>query len=198
VVLGGVILGFIHLVSNGRKNLAKKLLFFSLVFLFFFTIWTTILRQTEQGEYLTGKFENQMSGVLSKGIQNGDQTHRAELWETSMATIVNFPFLGLGPSTNRENPYLYKYVSGHSSWLDQPAEYGLIGFSTYILFFVLSVNRFWTACRKRNAKFYKENKYCFGALVSCFLFVVCGTYNPVVVVTETMSFFYFMTFCGEI
>jgi O-antigen ligase len=189
MILGLIILCFLH-IKYATSKLKILFLYLSVV-LIFYGIWAHILSSMPQGVYIADKFANQISSITSEGIKKGDITGRAELWEMSFKTITEHPLIGVGPTTNRENPNLYTIVGGHSSWLDQLAEYGVLGFSFYVLFMLTTIFRL---IRESNKAYTKKRKIVYsGQLASCFLFIFGGTYNPVIVIPEIFTLFYFMS-----
>lgn len=190
MIMGLLILFFLHIKYTASR--LKIIGAYLAVGLAFFAIWSIILSDTPQGVYIAEKLANQISGVATEGMKEGDKTMRWDTWAMSFRTFTEHPLLGVGPTTNRENPNLYTLVGGHSSWLDQLAEYGVLGFSFYVLFIFFAIMHL---VKNFNINAYTEKlKIVYsGQLVSCSLFVLGGIYNPVIIITEIYTLFYFMS-----
>ncbi len=194
LMLLGFLILFLFYIKYATSKI-KILILYGMLGLIFFTIWATILSNTEQGSYIEDKVTQEFTGIAAAGIEEGDVTGRSDVWRMSFNTFLEYPLFGVGPSTNRENPNLYTLVGGHSSWLDQLAEYGVMGFGFYILFIGLAIRRITKSfILERNSRDLKIRYL--GQLVSCVLFIFGGTYNPVIVVTEVFVLFYFMSSSG--
>ena len=189
MLLGFCCLAFFHIIYGKLKQ--KIFILYGVVFVLFFVAWITKLDDIEQVMYVANKIERQFSSVTADGIIGGDETGRSDLWLASMNTFLNYPLVGIGATTNRENPDLGVRVGGHSSWLDQLAEYGIVGFGCYLFFFSLAIKRIVIAFR--NEKSLNNAKICYlGQLISIALFVVGGIYNPVVIIIEVFVLFYIL------
>lgn len=185
MALGVCALALLHLVY-GRSRL-KALMLYGILLGVFIIVWFAKLSTIEQGLYLAKKVESQYTAVAAKGIIEGDKTKRADMWQASWFTFKENPFFGIGATTNRDNPNLGVRIGAHSSWLDQLGEYGILGFGWYLLFLMLVVRR--VAVAFRDEKLLTPQKICYlGQLISCGLFFIGGTYNPVVVITEVFIF----------
>ena len=193
MILGLAILSIFHI--KYAKSKIKTLASYGALVAVFFVTFMALLGDMEQVSYIADKATKQFSGIKEYGIKEGDVTERSDVWEMSFNTILENPLFGVGPVTNRKNPFLSTLVGGHSSWLDQIAEYGILGFGFYILFIVLLIRRLIKSFM--HEKNLSDLKICYlGQLVSCCLFILGGIYNPVVVITEVFVLFYFMTYSG--
>lgn len=190
MITGMLILSFFHIRYSAARR--KIIIVYLAVGFTLFTVWSISLSEMPQRIFIEEKIADQFSSLAKSGIKEGDTTGRWDTWAMSYETIIEHPLIGIGPSTNRENPNLYNYIGGHSSWLDQSAEYGVLGFSFYLLFLFLIIKRL---VRNTIIKSHtKKLKIVYaGQLVSCFLFVICGVYNPVVVIKDIFTLFYFMS-----
>jgi O-antigen ligase len=189
MIIGLLNLSFFHIRYTTAK--IKITLVYFAIALILFCLWSFIFSELPHGVYVADKISNLFSRIFEEGIKEGDITMRWDTWSMSFQTIAEHPMFGIGPATNRENPYLYTLVGGHSSWLDQLAEYGVFGFSFYLFFILFVIVRL---KKSYNIKAYtKKLKIVYsGQLVSCFLFVLGGIYNPVIVILEIYTLFYFM------
>ncbi len=188
--LGLVILGIFH-ITYAKSSIKTLLLYVGAVAVLVVTSMS-VLGEIEQVSYVADKATNQFSGIKDRGIKEGDVTERSDLFGLSFNTFLENPLLGVGPVTNRENPILFTKIGGHSSWLDQLAEYGMLGFCFYILFIGLVIRRI-TKSFLLEKKISDIKICCLGQLTSCFLFILGGIYDPVIVVTEIFVLFYFMS-----
>lgn len=176
------------------KSKFKIMGYYALTGLCFYLVWANYVCNMPQGIYLKDKLENQINSVGASGLEQGDITGRWQTWAASFQGIKERPLIGVGPSTNRENPNLNTLVGGHSSWLDQLAEYGILGFGFYVLFFLSAVLRLFLNWSQQAVT--REQKFAYaGQLASCILFFIGGTYNPVIVVTEINMLFTFLILC---
>lgn len=145
------------------------------------------LNEAPQIALLRSKLEGLFKGVLTDGVVEGDTTGRGRLAMLSLNSFLQHPFFGVGPVTmSQTNEALYVLVGGHSSWLDQLAEYGLVGFSPFLAFLVLAfrnkIREFRTTGSSVDAGFV-------AMMVSYF---ICGLVNPVVFVDSITVPFAFL------
>jgi len=173
-----MVLGFcllILLVILFGKNRLRWIVLFSLIILLAIYIWGNYLASTIQATTEIDKFILQTNSVMQYGLIEGDLTNRAGLWLMSWRTFLDHPFLGIGPITGQNNLLMGVLVGGHSTWLDIPAQYGLIGLFFVILFILLGMKRglanLWTRKGRRDIKNLAR-------LSVCFLYIIAGTYNP--------------------
>ena len=113
----------------------------------------------------------------------------------SIRTILDYPFFGVGPSTGAENRYLYRYVGGHSSWLDLPAEFGILGAGVYfaLLFSLLAPSYVNLRARQRDGTVSVST---LARLIVAVVFVIGGSYNPVAGSGPIMALVFFMALGG--
>jgi O-antigen ligase len=112
---------------------------------------------------------------------------RGQLAQISWDTFSEHPLFGIGASTLQDNENLSRDVGGHASWVDQLAEYGIVGFGFYLLFLVLGIRRVWLEYR------YGDNALVNGGrLVACALFVIAGFVDPVIFNIPLAPLFYFL------
>jgi len=91
--------------------------------------------ELKQIESVTAKLQRLFEGVTTHGVIEGDETTRGHLAAASFKTFLEEPAFGVGAVTMwGDHPLLYDKVGGHCSWLDQLAEYGLIGFGPFLIF----------------------------------------------------------------
>jgi O-antigen ligase len=190
MILGMIFLFFLHIKYTASR--LKIIGGYLAVGLILYATWSIVFSDTPQGVYIAEKLADQISGVATEGIKKGDKTMRWDTWAMSFQAFTEHPLLGVGPSTIKENPNLNTLVGGHSSWLDQLAEYGVLGFSFYVLFIFFAIMRL-VKNFNINAHTKRLKIVYSGQLVSCFLFVLGGIYNPVIIITEIYTLFYFMS-----
>lgn len=158
--------------------------------------WSMIVRDSDQMLFATEKFQRltgaSWAGSLGSLQAPGDDTGRPALFMASWRTFVEHPWFGIGPVTGRENSDLFINVGGHSSWIDQFAEYGVVGFTPYLVFLGFAARR---AARGAWAK--RRDPVVVGRLVSIGAFIVGGTYNPVVVIVTMSPLVFFFAFGGS-
>ncbi|MFH1993181.1 MAG: O-antigen ligase family protein [Pseudomonadota bacterium] len=167
---------------------------FLLLFIFIIVaicVWQYYLNTSVQGFFLTEKLIRQVDSVFTRGLFLGDLTNRSALWEMSINTIQKYPFFGVGPSTGTYNPYYLTYVGGHSSWLDLPAEYGLIGFGFFVAFLFAAMKRTFNVFR------YSKNIYSLGCIVSCIIIIIGGSFNPSGIGSIAFTLVQFFVFSGR-
>lgn len=176
---------------KGHKKI-RSLIFFIFIGLFAFGTWSLFLKTSTQGEFLINRISSEVSGVLARGLIEGDTTNRAIYWKMSLNTFLDNPLVGVGPVSGQENPFTGTLVGVHSSWLDALAEYGLIGFGFYVAFLLGSMKRVFMAVKTG-----QRDLLSLARLVSCLLFIIGGTYNPVTFVFSINTFI-FLLVMGEI
>lgn len=189
MVIGFLLLGTL-VVTNGREKM-RSIFFFLIVGVIGVALWYVVLADTAAGEMVASKLVRQSEGVLELGLLEGDQTNRAELWEISVNTFLQNPIVGIGPSTGTENPYMGYRVGGHSSWLDIAAEYGAIGLVFYVGFLFAAIKRA-VVFRKMD----RSRLVGVARVISCVLFFVGGSYNPVVFTIQVNALFFFLALSG--
>lgn len=143
-------------------------------------IWQSGLSHTAQGTFVANKVGLEINSIRIGGIQN-DFTGRGQLNMLSIASFERSPLIGVGPYTLVDNPGLYVLVGGHSSWLDQPAEYGLLGFLPVVVFLLLRTLR---ALRSVNSK--GTTNRALAHLVTLIVYIVGGILNPVLFIFPIM------------
>lgn len=190
MVTGFLVLGALAAVSSGQHKL-RSLSLFLVVAIISAMVWYAVLGDTMAGEAVAEKLVRQSEGILELGLIEGDQTNRANLWKMSVDTFLQYPIFGIGPSTGTANPYMGYRVGGHSSWLDIAAEYGVLGLVFYLGFLFAVI--------KRAVVFRKlDRSWLVGLarIVSCGLFFVGGSYNPVVFTIQVNALFFFFVVVG--
>ncbi len=153
-------------------------------------LWDSF-RDSAPVNFFLDKVQRQSSSVLAYGLVEGDLTGRAPLWESSLRTFMENPLFGIGPSTGQSNPNLIHRVSGHSSWLDIPAEYGLVGLGFYAMFLVAAIRRAVVSTRTGRSRVFS-----LACIVGCVLYIVGGAYNPVALVGPVNVMFFLFVIGG--
>jgi O-antigen ligase len=128
-------------------------------------------------------------GVSAAGLIDGDETTRGYLATLSVGSFLENPWFGMGPVTMSRSDLLFFAVGGHCSWLDQLAEYGLVGFSPFLIFCALGL-------RGAMRSFGETRSLVDGAFVATILvFIVCGWTNPAVFIESISAPLAFL--CGS-
>lgn len=164
---------------TGVANIGLVLIIFLPLFLF--------LIDTEQVNEVISKIVRLYEGISGQGLLEGEETGRAYLFTISLNSFLSNPFLGVGPCTTVANPNLYIYVGGHSSWIDQLAEYGIIGFSFFIAFAMAIAQRIRVYFFR-----YKNNLIITASFISVLLYFIGGIVNPVVFIPSMMVLFFLL------
>jgi len=191
-----LLLGFLLLVMVtlwSGKSKSRNVILIAVVAMFGVLTWSLFFAESQQGEFFVDKISRQSTSVTNYGILNGDLTKRTALWQQSYETILENPLLGVGATAGRDNPSLPRLVGGHSSWLDMPAEYGLIGFGTY-LFFVLAA----TKRAIRSIGLEHHDLFAYARIVTMVLYFVAGAYNPVAMGNHTNFYVFFFALGGTV
>lgn len=136
-------------------------------------VWQTSLSHTAQGSFIANKVALEIKSIRATGIEN-EPTGRGQLNLLSIASIERSPLIGVGPYTLTYNPGLYVLVGGHSSWLDQPAEYGLLGFLPVAAFLLLRTLRALRSVRSKS-----PTNEAVAHLVTLIVYIAGGTLNAV-------------------
>jgi len=176
------------LMSYG-KSLKKFLTGSTLVALFVtvFVVFMAFLGDTEQVSKVIFKIIRLYEGVSEYGFLMGDETKRAYLFMLSFDTFLSNPFWGIGPCTLADNSCLYTYIGGHSSWIDQLAEYGILGFGAFIAFALALALRVF-----RYLFQYKNSLIIKAVFISGILYFIGGIVNPVLFIPSIMALFYYL------
>lgn len=145
-----------------------------------------IAKDLTQIGFASSKLARIVQGVSSEGVVAGDETGRGGLVSMSFDTFLSNPFLGIGPYSGsalvNEGG-----IGGHCSWVDQLAEYGVLGFGVYAVFFVVAARRLMRAFMAQ------PTLRTWSSLVSVALFAVAGAIDPVLMSYLVAPLFYFVT-----
>lgn len=185
----GIVLFFVLAFRGSGDRERKRQLTLAAALTAGCVIWVWHVGDSAQVKYVTEKFTRLVTGVQAYGVVAGDDSGRGELMTVSWQTFTSHPLIGIGPSTLQENPNLYRFVGGHSSWVDQLAEYGILGFGWYLLFLF--------ACLLRVLRAFVANRgdmLAAGRMATCLLFIVMGFANPVVFVIPVFMLLVFGCF----
>ncbi len=150
-----------------------------------------MMNGTPQVDFVLQKAARLYEGVSASGLEQGDETGRAGLFAVSWRTFVAHPFVGIGPTTHGDNVALYDRVGGHSSWVDQLAEYGVFGFGFYLVFVAAGLRRVTASSLAYRRSFIGR-----ACTVSSVLYVVGGIVNPVTFVPHVAVAFFFVVHSG--
>jgi hypothetical protein len=132
--------------------------------------------ELKQVNFVTDKLVRLFEGITAAGVVEGDETARGHLASMSLATFLEDPLVGIGPVTMVENAQLYRQVGGHCTWLDQLAEYGILGFAPFLFALCRVVKgsiRAWRNSRSIEAA---------GICVTAVSFAIAGLVNPAIFV----------------
>ena len=151
------------------------------------------LGQMPQFLFAVEKLQSITSGISGGGLEQGDPTGRGKLDALSVRTILQYPLFGVGPTSLVRSPKLYRDVGGHSSWLDHPAEYGLLGFLPYLLFLFAALENILRSWRRDT-----EHSPDPARLVSVVLFLLAGLLDPVVMILYIWVLFAFLVLGGPL
>lgn len=110
-------------------------------------------------------------GMVTGGFYESDDSGRRELFEISWATFKEWPIFGYGPDTRLVGGGTL-HQGGHAWIIDFLAQYGILGFSPFLIFLLLVIWRFLVWCRADPG-----NSFAFGCLVSLILFTLYGLKN---------------------
>jgi O-antigen ligase len=153
--------------------------------------WFYVLEQTQQGIGLWDKLVLQTQSISELGLLEGDNTGRSDLWLASFSTFLAHPWLGVGSAVGSINALSLNAVGGHSSWLDNLAQYGILGGSWYFLFLFSVVRRAYRAYRANTRSITSLAR-----LIGALLFVLGGSYNPVVFSIQLEALFFLFVMVG--
>lgn len=87
----------------------------------------------------------------------------------SLAAIEENPFIGIGPVTEGT----FTAIGEHSSWLDNIAQYGFVGFAPFVGFLILGFRKLWLSYSQD-----KKNMMIYARIVSFMLYLIHGLLNP--------------------
>jgi O-antigen ligase len=191
MVLGFLLLGMITIWS--WKSKSHYVIPMAIATTFGVLAWSSFFAESQQGEFFVDKLSRQSTSVTNYGILGGDLTKRTALWQQSYETFIENPLVGIGATTGRDNPSLPQLVGGHSAWLDMLAEYGIIGFGTYLCFVLAATRR-----AIRSIAFEHRNLFAYARIVSMVLYFVAGSYNPVAMGTHTNFYIFFFVLGGTV
>jgi O-antigen ligase len=140
-------------------------------------VWQTSLSHTAQGSFVANKVVLEIKNIRIGGLQS-ETTGRVQLNMLSIASFERSPLIGVGPYTTvRQNSGLYVLVGGHSSWLDQLAEYGLLGFLPVVVFLLLRTMRVLRSVTSKSV-----TNEAVAHLVTVIVYIGGGIFNPVLFV----------------
>ena len=125
------------------------------------------------------------SDVRAAGLVAGDETGRGYLMTLSWHTFVNHPWIGVGPHFG--SPEESDLVGGHSSWVDTLAEYGVLGFTWFLIFAGMGVSRVVRLWRT-----HAQDPILTGAMIFCGMYAVYGFMNPVLFLPEISLLVFFV------
>ncbi len=143
----------------------------------------------EQVQFITDKISRLSRGVADAGIVEGDQTGRGVLFTVSLGTFLSNPLIGIGPVSTVESGLLYAEIGGHSSWIDQLAEYGMLGFAPFLVLVFLRVRRIWSLRRG----VFSEQPLAVAGLASAICFLIAGVVNPIIFIPNALVAFFMFT-----
>lgn len=104
--------------------------------------------------------------IRTEGIFNVERGNDALL---SLSAIKENPFFGIGPVTEGT----FTAIGEHSSWLDNIAQYGFVGFAPFVCFLFLGFRRLW-----RIYSLDKKNMMIYARIVCFMLYLIHGLLNP--------------------
>ncbi len=133
----------------------------------------------ESLQFAIEKAERLSSESLVGGLSEGDETGRFDYLRASEESFLRHPWLGVGPFTHGENFQAGLIIGGHSSFMDQLAEYGIFGFGSYLVFVALLTRRVWLLF-----KFGSNRLIARSVAITWTAFLVTGVYNMVVLILE--------------
>ncbi len=186
LMISGFLLLFLLTIIRGRMKLSS-LGFLLLLAAGGLAAWGGFVSRSEQGSAFSDKLHRQVGAIAESGLVKGDQTNRSELWLMSIDTFLDNPVFGIGPVSTTENPYHGYKVGGHSSWLDLPAEYGIIGVLLFMSFIAAAIRRAVVISRLEGASLVSSAR-----LGACVLFLIGGTYNPVIFAIPITALFFLL------
>ena len=96
---------------------------------------------SEGFDYASEKALRIFQGVKTSGIAMGDETGRFDLFLMSLNTFLSNPLFGIGPITDSIYVEQSTVIGCHSSIMDSLGEYGILGFSPFLLFLGLLARR---------------------------------------------------------
>jgi len=164
----------------------KKFLFVLFIGILLYVSSREILRY-EQPQLIYDKTVRVFGDIFSFGIESEETTRGVRL-NMSLKTFLNSPFFGVGAFSMC---YAKSGIGGHMTWLDQLAEYGIIGFGPYLLLMVLTIKTIIVRLRMHH------NKDMYIAILSMYVsYVFAGTFNPVLLIIHAQAFFYFFVLNG--
>ena len=164
-----------------RLNLISGLTALALVIVSCALIWGyyVAFASSESLQFAIEKAERLSSEIAVAGLSKGDETGRFDFVQTSAETFSRHPWFGIGPFTLNASSENLLVIGGHSSFMDQLAEYGICGFGSYLVFMALLTRRVWLILR------FGSNRLIARAVaITWAAFLVTGAYNMVVLILE--------------
>ena len=104
MVMGAIIFAVLSNRKWKKKFMTRAVILVLVLIIMFGIIY--YLRYTEQVSRVITKSIRLYEGITEYGIVVGDETQRASLFMLSLQTSLDNPFIGVGPCTLAENPYL--------------------------------------------------------------------------------------------
>jgi len=145
LMAAAIVFGLLWLVVNGRKDLARRLIFAGLLLVIFFVALGLTV------------------GLPSSLFDGGSTAARLTIWQAILPLLRSRPLLGFGPDTiqlpfqNVFPPELVYYQGrhlvvdrAHNIWLDIGVTSGLLGLAAYVFILLRAGRILWGKLHKRS------------------------------------------------
>lgn len=163
VALFGFLCTYLYNIKVGKSTFKLKHAFMILIL---FTIIMLVFSVVEQGVYSLTKIDKIYQNIVN---QNLSDIKRLNDSVKSMESFVNNPFLGVGLKTRG----MWNEIGEHSTWIDSLAEFGLIGFSPFILFIFFAWRRV-----RAELKHDSKDTWNYARLIGFYSYLIMGLLNP--------------------
>ena len=134
---------------------------------------------SESFQFSLDKAKNLSKDIAVHGLKNGDETGRYQLMQISLSTFLENPLFGVGPYSGEDTVEMEARIGSHSSLLDQLAEYGIVGFGSYLVLMGLLTRRVFLGI-----KFGVDQVVARAVAITWAAFCLTGLYNMTVMVHE--------------
>jgi len=191
LMIGGLVIYMLCTLTTSRHRFVFLGIVLGLALVIGF-LWTAFVQSNTQVQFVVNKAQKLAMGVSSSGVVEGDESGRGKRFMASLDTFLEHPLVGVGPITGKDNPLLYVnggIIGGHATWVDQSAEYGILGFGFYIAFIIASA---WIVVKDYHRSRSTLNM---ARIISTLLFVITGFIDPVLIGGTGIAIFsYFFIF----
>lgn len=178
------IIGLLIIVPRTKNFVNIKMVLFGMLFILFL-VFIMYSNKIEQLDFIFEKY-NYIIANFSTG--NISEVERGADTLLSLNVIKEFPLFGVGPVTVGT----FNVIGEHSSWIDNIAQYGLLGFAPFLGFLYLGLYRLWRSCKLDSYNLVKRAR-----IISYLLYLLQGLVNPWAFDSTALTLFLILAMAPE-